>query len=688
MANFKITKVFSDLLRKFETTDRNHADIFNAVTEQLINNDAYLKEHTDKADSHMINAAIHVTEEDKNKWNLNNYVSCSTAAATAAKIVACTGFKLITGAEITVKFKVTNTAANPTLNVNNTGAKAIYYRGAAIAAGYLAVNRTYTFRYNGVQYELVGDINTDTNTTYSNMKGATASAAGAAGLVPAPATGAQGKYLRGDGTWQTPPDTNTTYSNMRGATASAAGAAGLVPAPATGAQGKYLRGDGTWQTPPDTNTTYSNMRGATASAAGAAGLVPAPATGAQGKYLRGDGTWQTPPDTTPSGLRTGYVTTGLKTGETIGQYATAEGSRVISSEYASHAEGTDTKSTEYASHAEGSNTTASNRYAHAEGSNTTASGDYGAHAEGFVTIASGGRCAHAEGEHTTAFGDCAHSEGYYTSAASYQHVQGMYNVVGENSNQLGSVARNAFIIGKGYSEATRSNAFSVMFNGTVKAASTITASTAADYAEFFEWLDQNPNKEDRVGHFVTLDGTKIRYANGQDDYILGIISGEPFVLGNGDCDIWNGMYLRDEFNRTIQEPAPKIKMEDITKEIEREMPELDEETGEVTIKIIKEKVVVGSIVKEVLDEDGNPVYEGTRPKLNPDYKPDKKYVSRFDRPEWSAVGMLGVLSVYDDGTCEVNGYCKCADNGIATKAEFGYRVIERLTENIVKVVFR
>ena len=61
---------------------------------------------------------------------------------------------------------------------------------------------------------------TDTNTTYANMSAATASAAGKAGLVPAPAAGAQAKYLRGDGTWQTPPDTNTTYS---AATQSAAG---------------------------------------------------------------------------------------------------------------------------------------------------------------------------------------------------------------------------------------------------------------------------------------------------------------------------------------------------------------------------------------------------------------------------------------------------------------------------------
>ena len=95
--------------------------------------------------------------------NAPAYGSCSTAAATAAKTVAVTGFKLYTGAEVDVKFTVTNTAANPTLNVNSTGAKAIYYRGAAISAGYLAANRTYKFVYNGTQYELVGDLNTDTN---------------------------------------------------------------------------------------------------------------------------------------------------------------------------------------------------------------------------------------------------------------------------------------------------------------------------------------------------------------------------------------------------------------------------------------------------------------------------------------------------------------------------------------------
>ena len=44
MANHEIKepKIFSENLRKFETTDKAHANLFNAVAEVLINNDAFL----------------------------------------------------------------------------------------------------------------------------------------------------------------------------------------------------------------------------------------------------------------------------------------------------------------------------------------------------------------------------------------------------------------------------------------------------------------------------------------------------------------------------------------------------------------------------------------------------------------------------------------------------------------------
>lgn len=50
---------------------------------------------------------------------------------------------------------------------------------------------------------------------------------------------------------------NNTYELMAGASASVAGAPGLVPTPPAGANTKFLRGDATWVTPTDTNTTYS-----------------------------------------------------------------------------------------------------------------------------------------------------------------------------------------------------------------------------------------------------------------------------------------------------------------------------------------------------------------------------------------------------------------------------------------------
>lgn len=59
------------------------------------------------------------------------------------------------------------------------------------------------------------------------------------------------------------PAQDTTYSNMGGATASAAGKAGLVPAPAAGKQLSFLRGDGTWVVPTDTKITVDTAMSAT-----------------------------------------------------------------------------------------------------------------------------------------------------------------------------------------------------------------------------------------------------------------------------------------------------------------------------------------------------------------------------------------------------------------------------------------
>ena len=116
--------------------------------------------------------------------NITHYGTCDTAAATQEKAVACAGFKLETGAVICVRFTAeANGASNPTLNVNSTGAKAIRYRNSAIDRGYLRINRTYIFVYDGTYYQLIGDL--DTNTVdrlqvTNNIKAETAITAGRA----------------------------------------------------------------------------------------------------------------------------------------------------------------------------------------------------------------------------------------------------------------------------------------------------------------------------------------------------------------------------------------------------------------------------------------------------------------------------------------------------------------------------
>ena len=78
--------------------------------------------------------------------------------------------------------------------------------------------------------------------------------------------------------------------------------------------------------------------------------------------------------------------------------------------------------------------------------------------------------------------------------------------------------------------------------------------------------------------------------------------------------------------------------------------------------------------------------------VNPEYDENMVYKSRFDRKEWEAAGMLGVLSVKDDGSCKVGEFCKCGKDGVATLADKRdidtFLVLRRVSDNIVKIVFK
>lgn len=188
-----------------------------------------------------------------------------------------------------------------------------------------------------------------------------------------------------------------------------------------------------------------------------------------------------------------------------------------------------------------------------------------------------------------------------------------------------------FQIGDGTGDNDKRNAFEVRYNGNAYVEGSY-ETLGADYAEYEEWLDGNGDGEDRAGHFVTYEGSKIRYANADDDYILGVVSAKPAIIGDSDIGYWRKKYQTDIFGRVV--------------------------------------------------------YEDGVPKISAEYDPEQAYIPRAERPEWSPVGTHGKLIVIDDGTCVVNGYCRPTDGGIGTAAMTGngaYRVLERLDSTHVKI---
>ena len=125
------------------------------------------------------------------------YGTCDTAKGTAAKVVTCANFTtLITGVTIHVKFTNSNTVANPTLNVNSTGAKNIYRYGttapSTTAATSWQAGAVVSFTYDGTNW-IMNDWLND-NTTYTAAS-ATPNAVSSAGAV-----GTSSKYAREDHT--------------------------------------------------------------------------------------------------------------------------------------------------------------------------------------------------------------------------------------------------------------------------------------------------------------------------------------------------------------------------------------------------------------------------------------------------------------------------------------------------------
>lgn len=278
-----------------------------------------------------------MSKTDKTKSDETNvaYGTCSTAAATAAKVVTLannSNWQLKIGARVIVKYTVTNTASDCTINVNGTGAKPIWYNASKYTGnGTYAcgiANHYIEYMYDGTYWVWMGH-SSDNNTTYSDATTSDhglmsvedkikvdAMNIGCGTCSTAAGTSAKVVTLTDNSGWKLKVGAIIVVKFSAANTASNC----TINVNGTGAKpiwynnakytsnssyicgfaGRYIKYmyDGTYWVwlghGVDYNDTYDKMTGATESKAGKTGLVPAPAAGEQDMFLRGDGTWGTP----------------------------------------------------------------------------------------------------------------------------------------------------------------------------------------------------------------------------------------------------------------------------------------------------------------------------------------------------------------------------------------------------------
>ena len=367
-----------------------------------------------------------------------------------------------------------------------------------------------------------------------------------------------------------------------------------------------------------------------------------------------------------------YVTAGQKAETTLGEHATAEGTNTTASGGSSHAEGGMTIAEGSASHAEGAKTTASGTGSHAEGTQTLASGYY-SHAGGRGTIAQ----------------------------RMSQVAIGQYNIADTQGANEEAKGEYAFIIGNGSSSSRRSNAFTVDWSGNVRVGSQSELLATQNYVNSGSNV-AHTNAEETITREWTFEDNI--YANG----LLGIV-GTSASFQNLN-DVYHIVPLEDTINidsyytyfndtilvntiRTNNNGAGVVVFGDDLDMNSNNIENVDSITA-ITYNTPNSDYSEKFEELEPCPKCRFVTLEGDKIKLaqsSDDYilgiTSEKPSIIGDKDIDGIPVGLLGKLWVDQDGTAEVNGYVITKENGIATKAEVGYRVIE-VKDNKARIIFR
>ena len=222
--------------------------------------------------------------------------------------------------------------------------------------------------------------------------------------------------------------------------------------------------------------------------------------------------------------------------------------------------------------------------------------------------------------------------------------------------------------------------------------------SGADYAEYFEWDDENTENEDRIGNFVSLiNGEKIEYASNDID-VLGITVsdslGTSSVIGDTAYKNWNKANLKDKYGRT----STKLDLSQPCRDtLEKHDVIRTDEIKDILENSEYDLIISDLLVLDLTSDDRDFDEEKCKEDLsnttpirlcipNPEFDPSYDYIPREQRPEWCPIALLGKVYVKDNGLCVVGSKCSVL-NGIAVPGD-KYVVLSRSDTDVIKIMFK
>jgi hypothetical protein len=225
-----------------------------------------------------------------------------------------------------------------------------------------------------------------------------------------------------------------------------------------------------------------------------------------------------------------------------------------------------------------------------------------------------------------------------------------------NTNHTGSVVLGtggltrgtfSFIFANGGTTTTpavTNNRFRIDSTGAATMNGALTQNGTADYAEYFEWEDQNPNNEDRTGFFVSLNKDKIKIDNSN---IVGIVSATPCIIGDGAEEFWNQLHKRDIWGREIYQNYSGFTLLNNKKSENNQIYHLGPD-NKIYIEHPSATNAKGTIAENISINDinlKNLIHVLKINVFNENYNPNQEYIPRSERKEWAPIGLLGKLYV-------------------------------------------